>query len=90
MSKVENIVKDLSILAISKIAAEQIGMRVSFIGNGTLRSGLVKGLIGVGCIMSGSRTLKFGGTGLLLDGLEDTFQTGVNKAIGTTTEEEEF
>jgi len=69
------------IITASKIATEQLLSKVSFIGNGTYRSGTIK-LVGAlaGSMFSKNKYVNMISTGLLLDGTEDILVNLKNKS----------
>jgi hypothetical protein len=60
------------VITASKIATEEVLSKVSFVGNGTYRSGAIK-VIGavVGSMTSKNKYVQYMASGLLIDGAED-------------------
>jgi len=60
------------IITASKIATEELLSKVSFVGNGTYKSGTIK-VIGavVGSMTSKNKYVQYASSGLLIDGAED-------------------
>lgn len=60
------------VITASKIATEELLSKVSFVGNGTYKSGAIK-VIGavVGSMTSRNKYVQYASSGLLIDGAED-------------------
>jgi len=77
------------IITASKIATEELLSKVSFVGNGTYKSGTIK-VIGavVGSMTSKNKYVQYASSGLLIDGAEDILANlkghmSTNKANGS-------
>lgn len=68
---------DGALIGASKLSTELLMSRLSFVGNGTARSGLIKLALSLGVSMLAPQNSKMGKatsiitTGVLLDGMED-------------------
>ena len=63
---------DAFIITGSKIATEEVLSKVSFVGNGTYKSGFIKVIGAVaGSMVSKNKYIQYASSGLLIDGVED-------------------
>lgn len=64
---------DGAFIGASKLGTEALMSKIPFVGNGTLRSGLIKGALAVGGSMltNNNKALQIVSTGVLIDGMED-------------------
>jgi hypothetical protein len=66
-------VLDAGLITASKLGTEELMAQLPFVGNGTYRSGLIKGVVAFGVSMTKNRYLNRVATGMLIDGMEDIF-----------------
>jgi len=64
---------DGALIAASKLGSEMAMQQIPGVGNGTLRSGLIKSGVAVGSSMlvGNKKALQIAYTGVLIDGMED-------------------
>jgi len=64
---------DAGLITASKLTTEELLARVEFVGNGTYRSGAIKGAGAWLVSMTQNKWLNRVATGMMIDGMEDIF-----------------